>query len=50
VLEKMVRAGEWALLQKSHDFDKIDSRTIVFPVKVPADKEVTVTYQVDYKW
>jgi hypothetical protein len=50
VLEKMYRGGEWTLLQKSHDYEQIDSRTIVFPVKVPADKEVTVTYQVDYKW
>jgi hypothetical protein len=50
VLEKMYRGGEWTVLQKSQDFEKIDSRTIVFPVKVPADKEVTVTYQVDYKW
>jgi hypothetical protein len=50
VLEKMYRAGEWTILQKSHDYEKVDSRTVVFPVKVPADKEVTVTYQVDYRW
>jgi hypothetical protein len=50
VLEKMYRCGEWTVQQKSHDFEKLDSRTIVFPVKVPADKEATVTYQVDYKW
>jgi hypothetical protein len=50
VLEKMYRCGEWTVLQKNSDFEKLDSRTIVFPVKVPADKEATVTYQVDYKW
>jgi hypothetical protein len=50
VLEKLYRYGEWTVLQKNHDYEKLDSRTIVFPVKVPADKEATVTYQVDYKW
>jgi hypothetical protein len=50
VLEKMYRCGEWTVPQKSHDYEKLDGRTVVFPVKVPADKEVTVTYQVDYKW
>ncbi|HEV3259591.1 MAG TPA: hypothetical protein VG013_22180 [Gemmataceae bacterium] len=50
VLEKMVRGGEWTVIQKDHDYEKIDSRTIIFPMKVPADKEVKVTYTVDYKW
>jgi hypothetical protein len=50
VLEKMVRSQDWTVIAKSHDYDKIDSRTIVFPVKVPGDKEATITYQVDYKW
>jgi hypothetical protein len=50
VLEKLYRYGEWTVLQKSQAYDKIDSRTIVFPVKVPADKEAMVTYQVDYRW
>jgi hypothetical protein len=50
VLEKLYRGGEWTVLQKSQDFEKIDSRTVIFPVKVAADKEVTVTYTVDYKW
>jgi hypothetical protein len=50
VLEKLYRGGEWTVLQKSQDFEKIDARTVVFPVKVPADKEATVTYTVDYKW
>jgi hypothetical protein len=50
VLEKMVRSADWTVTTKSHDYEKIDSRTIIFPIKVPANKEVTVTYQVDYKW
>jgi hypothetical protein len=50
VLEKMYRSGDWTILQSSHPHEKIDSRTLIFPIKVPADKEVTLTYRVDYKW
>ena len=38
--------GDWQILSKSHDFNKADVRTIVFPVKVPADGEVKLTYRV----
>src|SRR5262249_21915779 len=50
VLEKMYRSGDWTILQNSLPFEKIDSRTVVFPVKVPANKEATLTFRVDYKW
>jgi hypothetical protein len=50
VLEKLYRGGEWTVLQKSHDFEQIDSRTIIFPVTVQPDKEVTVTYRVRYQY
>jgi hypothetical protein len=50
VLEKMYRSADWTILQSSQPYDKLDSRTIVFPVKVPADKEATLTYQVEYRW
>jgi hypothetical protein len=50
VLEKMYRSADWTILQSSQPFDKIDTRTVVFPVKVPADKEITLTYTVHYKW
>jgi hypothetical protein len=50
VLEKMYRGGEWNVTQKSHDFEKLDARTVAFPVKIAPGKEVTVTYQVHYKW
>ena len=49
VLEKMYRSGDWTILQSSEPFEKIDSRTVLFPVKVPADKESTLTFRVDYK-
>ena len=50
VLEKLYRWAGWTVLQKSHDFEKLDSRTIVFPVQVPKDGEVTVTYRVRYEF
>jgi hypothetical protein len=50
VLEKLYRGGEWSIVQKSQAYEQIDSRTIAFPVKVPADQEATVTYLVDYRW
>ncbi len=48
VLEKLYRWRGWKLLGPSHDFQQRDSRTIVFPVEVPTDGEVTVTYRVRY--
>jgi len=38
--------GDWEVLQKSHDFEKRDARTIVFSVPVPKDGEVKVTYRI----
>ena len=35
---------------KSHEYKKVDSRTIRFEVKVPKDKETVVTYTVHYPW
>jgi len=49
VLEKLYRWSEWRILKKSHPFEKLDSRTIVFPVTVE-HKEVVVTYRVRYQW
>jgi hypothetical protein len=46
----MYRSDDWMILQSSQPYEKIDSRTLVFPVPVPADKEATLTYQVEYKW
>lgn len=50
VLEKLYRSADWDVTAKSDPFEKIDVRTIVFPVKVEANKETTVTYTVHYKW
>ena len=32
------------------EFDKVDARTIHFPVTVESDGEITVTYRVRYTW
>ena len=50
VLEKFYRGGEANVTAKSHDFEQLDSHTVVFPVKVEPDKEAVVTYTVHYKW
>jgi hypothetical protein len=49
VLEKLYRWSEWTVLEKSHDFEQRDSRTIIFPVQVAKDGETTVTYRVRYE-
>ena len=38
--------GDWAILSKSHNFEKKDARTAVFSLTVPRDGEVTLTYSV----
>lgn len=42
--------ADWRILQKSHDFVKRDARTVEFPVKVPKDGSVTVTYTARTRW
>lgn len=50
VVEHLQRALNWELLEKSTNFDKRDSNTIVFPVTVPPNGETKVTYSVRYTW
>ncbi|MHC4198805.1 MAG: DUF4139 domain-containing protein [Planctomycetota bacterium] len=50
VREVLYRWVNWEVARKTHDFVKKDSRTIHFPVKVPADGEVKLTYTVKYTW
>jgi len=50
VKENLFRWHNWEVKEKSHEFEKIDARTIHFPVKVPKDGEVTLTYTVHYTW
>ena len=48
--EPMYRWVNWTITEKSHEYTKLDARTVAFDVKVQPDKEVTVTYTVEYTW
>jgi len=50
VLEKLYRWSDWTIIDKNQDFEKVDSRTVIFPVKVPKDGETVVTYRVRYQF
>lgn len=50
VKENLYRWTNWKITEKTHDYEKIDSRTIHFPVTVEKDGEVTITYTVHYSW
>jgi hypothetical protein len=50
VLEKLYRWSDWTIIEKSQDFEKVDSRTIIFPVKVAKDGEGKLTYRVRYEF
>jgi len=50
VKEVLYRWANWEITRKSHNFKKIDARTVHFPVHVPKDGEVTLTYTVHYSW
>ena len=50
VKENLYRWTNWEITQKTHDFDKFDSRTIHFPIEVDKDGEVIIRYTVLYTW
>lgn len=50
VVEHLYRWTNWELLKSSHDYERLDARTIEFRVEVPANDEVKVTYTVRYSW
>lgn len=50
VKENLFRWVNWKITEKTHDFEKVDARTIHFPVTVAKDGEVTVRYTVQYTW
>ncbi len=50
VYEHPWRWNQWEITMKSTDFEKVDQSTIRFPVTIPADGEVTVTYTIRYSW
>jgi hypothetical protein len=48
--ENLFRWTGWQITEKTHDFEKVDARTIQFPVTVPKDGEATIRYTVHYTW
>jgi len=49
ILEKLYRWSEWEIIEKNSDFEKLNARTIIFPVEIKADGEAVVTYRVRYR-
>ena len=50
IKENLFRWTNWEILEATHDFEKVDSRTIHFPVRVEADGKAVVRYRVRYTW
>jgi len=50
VNEVLYRWVTWRIVEASHEFEKLDSRTIQFPVEVEPDSEATLRYEVRYSW
>lgn len=50
VKEPMYRWVNWKITDTSHEYRKLDARTVAWDVEVPADGETTVTYTVEYTW
>jgi len=50
VKENLYRWTNWKITESTHHYDKVDSRTVHFPVDVPKDGEVTIKYTVRYSW
>jgi len=50
VKENLFRWVNWKIVEASHDYEKVDARTIHFPVHVEAEGKASVTYRVQYTW
>jgi len=50
VKENLYRWVNWEIREASHKYEKVDARTIHFPVTIAADDEVTIRYAVHYSW
>ena len=50
VKENLYRWSNWTITKKSQAFEKMDARTIHFPVKIAKDGEAVVKYTVRYTW
>ena len=48
--ENLYRWTNWKITEKTHDFEKVDSRTVHFPVEIDKDGEAVIRYTVHYSW
>ncbi|MGB9626007.1 MAG: DUF4139 domain-containing protein [Phycisphaerae bacterium] len=48
--ENLYRWVNWKITETTHDYRKVDARTIEFPVKIEKDGEKTIRYTVHYTW
>ena len=48
--ENLYRWTSWSITKKSQEFEKIDSRTIHFPVRIAKGGEAVIRYTVRYTW
>jgi hypothetical protein len=50
VVEHLYRWSNWQIAVKSHPYHKMSSNQAEFPVTVPPDGQVTITYTAHYWW
>ena len=50
VREVLYRWANWELIEKSQDPEKVDARTVHFPLSIPVRGSRKVTYRVRYTW
>lgn len=48
--ENLYRWSTWSVTKKSQNFEKVDSRTIHFPVTIAKGGEAVIRYTVRYTW
>jgi len=48
--ENLYRWVNWEITNASHKYEKVDARTIQFPVTLKPDEEAVITYTVRYTW
>ncbi len=50
VKENLFRWFNWEILESSHEWSKVDARTVHVPIRIPANGETRLTYRVRYTW
>lgn len=50
VKENLYRWVNWEITESTHKYEKVDSRTIHFPIELAKDGEEVIRYTVKYSW